>query len=174
MTQIPPIEPLTTPEFKRMLQQCIHCGLCLEACPTYSVFGTEMDAPRGRIAMMHAASSGRIGLTDSFQDHITLCLACRACETACPSGVQYGNLVEVVRNTIEKQRSPGLFESLLRWLSLRHCSPAWTFTVSRSGRALLPGIRFTAPRPYFELSAFPAENDGEPITNDLHELSQLP
>jgi glycolate oxidase iron-sulfur subunit len=123
MTQIPPIEPLTTPEFKRMLQQCIHCGLCLEACPTYSVFGTEMDAPRGRIAMMHAASSGRIGLTDSFQDHITLCLACRACETACPSGVQYGNLVEVVRNTIEKQRSPGLFESLLRWLSLRQLLP---------------------------------------------------
>ncbi len=123
MTQNPPIEPLTTPEFKRMLQQCIHCGLCLEACPTYSVFGTEMDAPRGRIAMMHAASAGRIGLTESFQDHITLCLACRACETACPSGVQYGTLVEVVRNTIEKQRSPGLFESLLRWLSLRQLLP---------------------------------------------------
>jgi len=123
MTQNSPIGPLTTPEFKHMLQQCIHCGLCLEACPTYSIFGTEMDAPRGRIAMMHAASTGRIGLTDSFQDHINLCLACRACETACPSGVQYGSLVEVTRTTIEKQRSPGFFERLLRWLSLRQMLP---------------------------------------------------
>jgi len=123
MTQNSPIGPLTTPEFKQMIQQCIHCGLCLEACPTYSIFGTEMDAPRGRIAMMHAASAGRIGLTDSFQDHINLCLACRACETACPSGVQYGSLVEVTRTTIENQRSPGFFERLLRWLSLRQMLP---------------------------------------------------
>jgi len=106
-----------------MLQQCIHCGLCLEACPTYSILGTEMDAPRGRIAMMRAASDGRIGLTDSFQDHITLCLACRACETACPSGVRYGSLVEVVRTTIENQRSPGVFERVLRWLALRQLLP---------------------------------------------------
>jgi len=123
MTQYPSIEPLTTPEFKQMISQCIHCGLCLEACPTYSVFGTEMDAPRGRIAIMHAASAGRIGFTDSFQDHITLCLACRACETACPSGVQYGTLVETVRITIENQRSPGWIERLLRWLALRQLLP---------------------------------------------------
>jgi glycolate oxidase iron-sulfur subunit len=123
MTQLSPLEPLNTPEFKNMLQQCIHCGLCLEACPTYSVFGTEMDAPRGRIAMMRAASEGRIGLTDSFQDHITLCLACRACETACPSGVRYGSLVEIARSTIEDNRSPGLFERSLRWLALRQLLP---------------------------------------------------
>lgn len=123
MTQLSLLEPLNTPEFKNMLQQCIHCGLCLEACPTYSVFGTEMDAPRGRIAMMRAASEGRIGLTDSFQDHITLCLACRACETACPSGVRYGSLVEIARSTIEDNRSPGLFERSLRWLALRQLLP---------------------------------------------------
>jgi len=123
MTQLSPLEPLNSPEFKTMLQQCIHCGLCLEACPTYSVFGTEMDAPRGRIAMMRAASEGRIGLTDSFQDHITLCLACRACETACPSGVRYGSLVEVVRSTIEDNRSPGLLERFIRWLTLRQMLP---------------------------------------------------
>jgi glycolate oxidase iron-sulfur subunit len=123
MTQSSSIEPLTTPEFKQMLQQCIHCGLCLEACPTYSVFGTEMDAPRGRIAMMRAVSDGRVGLTNSFQDHITLCLACRACETACPSGVRYGSLVEVVRTTIEDHRTPGVLERTLRWLALHQILP---------------------------------------------------
>jgi glycolate oxidase iron-sulfur subunit len=116
-------ESLTTPEFKQMLRQCIHCGLCLEACPTYSIFGTEMDAPRGRIAMMRAASEGRINLTGAFQQHINLCLACRACETACPSGVMYGSLVEVARTTIEEQRSPGVNERLIRWLTLRQLLP---------------------------------------------------
>jgi len=123
MEPLTPSESLTTPEFKQMLRQCIHCGLCLEACPTYSVFGTEMDAPRGRIAMMLAASDGRINLTGAFQQHINLCLACRSCETACPSGVMYGSLVEVARTTIEEQRSPGVNERLIRWLTLRQLLP---------------------------------------------------
>src|SRR6266852_5571078 len=81
MTQFIPPESLTDPDYKRLLQQCIHCGLCLPACPTYAVFGTEMDAPRGRIALMRAASDGRIGLEGAFEEHISLCLSCRACET---------------------------------------------------------------------------------------------
>ncbi|MEI2776456.1 MAG: (Fe-S)-binding protein [Tetrasphaera sp.] len=72
------------------LDQCIHCGLCLSACPTYAVNQLEMDSPRGRIALMRGAADGRIGLEGAFQAHIDLCLGCRACETACPSGVQYG------------------------------------------------------------------------------------
>ena len=109
MTQLIPPESLTDPDYKRLLQQCIHCGLCLPACPTYAVFGTEMDAPRGRIALMRAASEGRIGLDGAFEEHISLCLSCRACETACPSGVQYGALVETARISMEKARIPFFF-----------------------------------------------------------------
>jgi glycolate oxidase iron-sulfur subunit len=88
------IDLLDAPDFRRKLDQCIHCGLCLPACPTYAVNQLEMDSPRGRIALMRGAADGRIGLEGAFQEHIDLCLGCRACETACPSGVQYGLLLE--------------------------------------------------------------------------------
>ncbi|MCB0055206.1 MAG: 4Fe-4S dicluster domain-containing protein, partial [Caldilinea sp.] len=88
---------LDQPDVRRKLDQCIHCGLCLPACPTYSVLQLEMDSPRGRIALMRAAADGRIGLEGAFQAHIDLCLGCRACETACPSGVQYGVLLETAK-----------------------------------------------------------------------------
>ena len=114
---------LTTPRFKQLLNQCIHCGLCLPACPTYSVFGTEMDAPRGRIALMRAASEGRITWNGTFSKHINLCLACRACEPACPSGVQYGALVETTRIALEKSRQPGVIERTIRRLALREMMP---------------------------------------------------
>jgi len=115
--------PLADPEFQRMLQQCIHCGLCLQACPTYAAYGTEMDSPRGRIALMKAASEGRIELGSAFEKHIDLCLACRACETACPSGVQYGALVAQARLALEQAAPPGLIERLIRWLALRQLMP---------------------------------------------------
>ncbi len=114
---------LNTPEYNEMLQQCIHCGLCLQACPTYQVLGAETDSPRGRIALIRAASTGLIELEGSFQKHIGLCLACRSCETACPSGVKYGSLVEMARITIEKNRRPGLLERLIRWAALRQIMP---------------------------------------------------
>lgn len=123
MNQPVPLEPLTTPHYKALLNQCIHCGLCLPACPTYAVFGTEMASPRGRIALMRAASVGRIGLDSVFRQHITLCLACRACEPACPSGVQYGALVETTRIALERARTPGLVERTVRRLALREMLP---------------------------------------------------
>jgi glycolate oxidase iron-sulfur subunit len=119
----------TSPHFRELTAQCVHCGLCLPACPTYDIFGTEMDAPRGRIALMRAAAGGRIApgrdgeVNDSFARHITLCLACRACETACPSGVQYGQLVEMARIAVEQSRRPGLVERGIRWLALRQLLP---------------------------------------------------
>jgi glycolate oxidase iron-sulfur subunit len=91
------IDVLNQSDFRRKLDQCIHCGLCLPACPTYSINQLEMDSPRGRIALMRAAADGRIGLDGAFQEHIDLCLGCRACETACPSGVQYGLLLETAK-----------------------------------------------------------------------------
>ncbi|MGB4862129.1 MAG: 4Fe-4S dicluster domain-containing protein, partial [Tepidiformaceae bacterium] len=72
------------------LGRCVHCGLCLTACPTYLVTGLEVESPRGRIHMAKLISDGRSELTTSIQDHWELCLQCRACEAVCPSGVPYG------------------------------------------------------------------------------------
>jgi glycolate oxidase iron-sulfur subunit len=104
-------------------QPCIHCGLCLQACPTYALNGKEMDSPRGRISLIRAAAEGRIDFSGAFQEHIHLCLACRACESACPSGVQYGSLVELARISIEERRQPDLVERVVRWLALRQLMP---------------------------------------------------
>jgi len=116
------IELLTSPEYRSKLSQCIHCGLCLPACPTYNALGTEMDSPRGRIALIRAVSDGRVELVDfkdSLTQHINLCLVCRSCETACPSDVNYGNLIEAARIVVEHNRSPGITERFLRWLGTK-------------------------------------------------------
>jgi glycolate oxidase iron-sulfur subunit len=83
--------------------RCIHCGLCLNACPTYRLWNLEADSPRGRIHQMIHVSQSENSITDSFVDHIDKCLDCRACETACPSGVEYGKLVEHARARIERE-----------------------------------------------------------------------
>jgi glycolate oxidase iron-sulfur subunit len=92
--------------------KCIHCGLCLNHCPTYRLWGLESDSPRGRIRQMLLVDQGRLELADSFVRHIDRCLDCRACETACPSGVEYGKLVEVARAQIERNYRRPL---LSRW-----------------------------------------------------------
>src|SRR5262249_36767788 len=88
------------------VNRCVHCGLCLAYCPTFSLLGTEMDSPRGRIFLIRSLAEGRIALTDSTVKHLDLCLGCRACETVCPAGVPYGELIEAARAEIERQR-PG-------------------------------------------------------------------
>ncbi len=82
------------------LDRCVHCGLCLQACPTYRELGVEMDSPRGRIYQMVQVAAGE-PISPAYREHIDLCLACRACETACPSGVEYGRLIEAARSQIE-------------------------------------------------------------------------
>ncbi len=109
--------------FVNGLQQCVHCGLCLPACPTYHVFHTEMDAPRGRLALMAAASEGRIPLEGALRTHLDRCLGCRACETVCPSGVPYGALLETARLAIEEERTQSPAERLVRFLALRALLP---------------------------------------------------
>ena len=82
------------------LDKCVHCGLCLNACPTYRELGVEMDSPRGRIYQMVQVATGAAPITDGYLEHMSLCLGCRACETACPSGVPYGRLIEAARAEI--------------------------------------------------------------------------
>ena len=118
MTEFTPPPALITPQFRRALDQCIHCGLCLQNCPTYVAIGKETDSPRGRIQLMRAASDGRIALDGAFRTHLDLCLACLSCQTACPSGVQYGALIGTVRLTLAETRTPGLTERFVRWLGL--------------------------------------------------------
>jgi glycolate oxidase iron-sulfur subunit len=90
------------------IRSCVHCGICLPQCPTYRVLGEEMDSPRGRIYLMRAAMEGRAAITETFTRHLDLCLGCRACETACPSGVPFGSLLEATRAQIERHgRPPG-------------------------------------------------------------------
>jgi glycolate oxidase iron-sulfur subunit len=106
------------------LDKCVHCGLCLNACPTYRELGLEMDSPRGRIYQMVKVTSGEAQITPSYIEHIDLCLACRGCETACPSGVQYGRLVEAARAQIEQHIERPAAVRLLRWLVFKQLLPS--------------------------------------------------
>ena len=99
------------------VNQCVHCGLCLASCPTFSELGTEMDSPRGRIFLIKSLAEGRIALTESTARHLSLCLDCRACETVCPAGVPYGRLIEAAKVEIEHRRPGSWGRRLFRWLN---------------------------------------------------------
>jgi glycolate oxidase iron-sulfur subunit len=106
------------------LDRCVHCGLCLNACPTYRELRVEMDSPRGRIYQMAQIANGEAVINPSYIEHIELCLACRGCETACPSGVQYGRLVEAARAEIENQVQRPWHVRLLRWFVFEKLLPS--------------------------------------------------
>ncbi|MBL9122564.1 MAG: (Fe-S)-binding protein [Planctomycetaceae bacterium] len=97
---------------------CVHCGLCTASCPTYLELGDENDSPRGRIYLMRSVTDGRLPLSDEVRNHLELCLDCRACETACPSGVQYGRLIEPFRVAMEQagQDAKPTFDWFHRWI----------------------------------------------------------
>jgi glycolate oxidase iron-sulfur subunit len=114
--------PLSTgPAFDRdhpppaaLIDKCVHCGFCLPACPTYALWGEEMDSPRGRIYLMKSGLEGRVGMTPAFVGHFDACLGCMACVTACPSGVQYAPLIEATRAQIERRYPRSWSDRLFR------------------------------------------------------------
>ena len=98
-----------------LISRCVHCGLCLPTCPTFAELGVEMDSPRGRIRLMKNVWDGRLDADSAaFADHMAKCLDCRACETACPSGVSFGRLMEAARSQVVAARGPSLAAALLR------------------------------------------------------------
>jgi glycolate oxidase iron-sulfur subunit len=107
----------------RRYQECVHCGLCTASCPTYVETCDENDSPRGRIYLMRAVADGRLEMGPGVRKHLELCLDCRACETACPSGVQYGRMIEPFKIALQKSAPPGEKTSLLQRLILHHLFP---------------------------------------------------
>ena len=135
-----------------LIAACVHCGFCLPTCPTFAVLGVEMDSPRGRIRLMKTVWEHRLGAdAPGLEDHISKCLDCRACETACPSGVEYGKLVEGARSQIVVARPRSPVERLIRtaafeWL-LPHRRALATFaTLSIMAKRLGMGSLLRATR----------------------------
>ncbi len=129
-----PIARLADPATKTLLRACVHCGICLPACPTYRVLGEEMDSPRGRLYLMRAVAEGRLEMTETVTHHLDLCLGCRACETACPAGVRFGTLLETARADIERSPQPLRRRGLTALLLATFPDPerlGWIFGLAR-------------------------------------------
>lgn len=103
--------------------KCTHCGLCLNQCPTYRVLGWEMDSPRGRIRLMRGVTEGLFEMTPTFAEHMDVCLACRACQTACPANLNFGQMVEAARAQAVSSLPPKPSSRFLRWLVLGQFFP---------------------------------------------------
>jgi glycolate oxidase iron-sulfur subunit len=99
---------------QEIIEKCVHCGFCLPACPTYTLWGQEMDSPRGRIYLIKLAAEGKAQMNDQWVSHFDRCLGCMACMTACPSGVDYGKLIEATRAQIERRYDRPASEKLHR------------------------------------------------------------
>src|SRR6266446_3457033 len=104
------------PPSREIIDQCVHCGFCLPVCPTYALWNEEMDSPRGRIYLMKLAADGQADINSQWVGHFDTCLGCMACMTACPSGVDYGKLIEATRAQIERKYDRGWLERFYRRL----------------------------------------------------------
>src|SRR5689334_13319349 len=129
----------------RILRACVHCGFCLATCPTYQILGDELDSPRGRIYQIKQVLEGATP-TRETQLHLDRCLTCRSCETTCPSGVKYGQLVDIGRAAVDQRVARPWRERAYRWMLREGISRGWPFrTALKLGRsmkwALPPSLR---------------------------------
>ncbi len=130
-SQIIPIQEISSfkgftiadPPFDADLLKCVHCGLCLNHCPTYRLTSLETESPRGRIFLIKELAEGKQIVNDPFEEHIGLCLNCRNCETVCPSGVRYSVLLEAARGEIVKQGKLSTKEKFIRWAVFKQLFP---------------------------------------------------
>ncbi|MGN6703974.1 MAG: 4Fe-4S dicluster domain-containing protein, partial [Burkholderiaceae bacterium] len=125
-------------EADAILRKCVHCGFCTATCPTYQLLGDELDGPRGRIYLIKQVLEGKPA-TRATQVHLDRCLTCRNCETTCPSGVQYGRLVEIGRATVDKQVERPLGEKMLRDTLKETLPRKWLFSPAmKTGKMVRP------------------------------------
>jgi glycolate oxidase iron-sulfur subunit len=124
-------------EAEAILRNCVHCGFCNATCPTYQLLGDELDGPRGRIYLMKQVLEGE-PVTRSTQQHLDRCLTCRNCESTCPSGVQYGRLVEIGRRVVDAQVPRPAGEKAMRWLLKEGLTSPLFGPLARLGQALRP------------------------------------
>ncbi len=127
-------------EAESILRACVHCGFCTATCPTYQELNDERDGPRGRIYLMKMFLEGA-EVTEKTQEHLDRCLTCRSCETTCPSGVQYGRLVDISRGLMEKELPRKPKDKWLRWALARVIPNRQLFGVLlRMGQIFRPGL----------------------------------
>src|SRR5499427_5257175 len=156
-----------TPEGREadsILRKCVHCGFCTATCPTYLLLGDENDGQRGRIYLMKQALEGQ-PVTDKTRLHLDRCLTCRACETTCPSGVQYGRLLDIGRELVDDRTARPLEERVKRWLIAaalpRRLLFAFLLRLGRLSCALLPhGLAQKIPASVPAAGAWPAPRHG--------------
>ncbi len=144
-------------EAEAILRKCVHCGFCTATCPTYQLLGDELDGPRGRIYLMKQVLEGETP-TRKTQLHLDRCLTCRNCETTCPSGVQYGHLVDIGRKIVDEKVGRPLGEKALRW-ALKEGLPSPLFgpamALGQSVRGLLPDSLKAKVPPRQQAGAWP-------------------
>ncbi len=152
-------------EAEAILRSCVHCGFCTATCPTYQLMGDELDGPRGRIYLMKQVFEGAEP-TRKTQMHLDRCLTCRNCESTCPSGVQYGHLVDLGRKVVDAKVQRPVQERAVRWLlkeGLTSALFAPAMKLGQSVRALLPAtLKAKVPAPQ-DAGAWPTQTHARKV-----------